>query len=68
MSTLSITLKMSTQEAQAVEDALSYYELAHGFTNFDMGYGFEEGREERRAHKRASRVLKRLSKRLEADG
>lgn len=67
MSTLSITLKMSPEEAQAVEDALSYYGLAHGLTNFDMGYEGEDGREERKAHKRAARVMERLTKRLEAD-
>lgn len=54
-------LMLTPQEADAVADALSYYEMVCT-DNFGGGYHGEEGREERKAHKRVSRVLKRVTK------
>lgn len=59
-------LMLTPQEADAVEDALSYYEMVSA-NNFGGGYYDEEGREERKAHKRVSRVLKRVTKLREED-
>ena len=59
MSGKRLALSLTSAQASAVEDALSYYETASQ-NNFDMGYAGDP--EARRDHERVRRVLDRLSK------
>ena len=57
-----INLSLSVEDASAVADALSYYNMASS-NNFDMGYrGDPEARDE---HRRTKKIESRLVRKLE---
>lgn len=57
-----ITVRLTVDEARAAVNALSYFNLAVGGNNFEMGYHGEEGKEEARQHKMARSLQVLLDK------
>ena len=51
-----ITVRFTVEEARAAAGGLSYFNLAVGGNNFEMGYRGEEAQEDKRQHQLALRV------------
>lgn len=60
-----IAITLTIEEANALSDALSYYNGC-AERNFDMGYGGEEGKEALRAHRKMRSLANKLVKALDA--
>lgn len=57
-----VRLELTVEEARAAVTALSYFNLAVGGNNFQMGYRGEEAQEDKRHHRMARSLQVALDK------